>query len=576
MHAFSNDDVAHLLRKIALYLQMTDDVFRWRAYEKAANSIESLTEHVTDIYRRGGVTALQDIEGVGEGIAGKIEELLTTGKMTSYEKLKKKVPVDIDSLTAIEGLGPKKILALYKKLKIKNVADLEKAAKTKKIRKLPGFGEKTEQNMLKNIAFHRSSSGRFILGHVLPHITAVEHRLAAIDVVDRCVVAGSVRRRKETVGDADLLVVSSRPERVMDFFVKMPDVVNVIAKGETKSSVKLRSGLNVDVRVVPKKSFGAALNYFTGSKDHNVTLRAIAKARGYKLSEYGLFKGEKLVAGATESDVYRALGLAYVEPELRENQGEIEAARKKTLPHLIDYNDLKGDLQVQTSWTDGTQSISEMALAAQHAGLDYICITDHTKSLAMTGGLDEAGLAKQGKEIERVQKEVDIRIFRGAEVNILKDGRLDIADAALRQLDIVGIAVHSHFSLPEAEMTRRIKTAMENEHADILFHPTGRIIQRREPYALDIDAIIDHARSLGTVLEIDAYPDRMDLKDEHVRLAVRRGVRLCIDSDAHASSHFSFLPLGIATARRGWATKSSVINALPLKKFEALVATWKQ
>ncbi len=575
MQIFSNEEIAHRLRLIALYLEMDDDFFRARAYEKVSNTIESLTEQLMDIYRKGGRDALMDIPGIGEGIASKIEELFLTGKINSYEELKKKVPVNIEELSSIEGLGPKKIKALYKKLKIKNAAELEAAAKAGKIRRLAGFGEKSEEKILKSISFMAASSGRFVLGHVLPYIMAIEKQLSALPQTDKCIIAGSVRRRKETIGDADMLVVSTHAKEIMDYFVKMPDVMSIIAKGDTKSSVKMKNGLNVDLRVVSARSFGAALNYFTGSKDHNVSLRSIAKAKGLKLSEYGLFRNSKYAAVATEQDVYKALGLRYVEPELRENTGELQASAKNELPDLIAYNDLKGDLQVQTNWTDGQNSIKEMAVAAKSAGLEYICITDHTKSLAMTGGLDEAGLARQAKEIERAQKEVGIRIFHGAEVNITKTGELDIKNDALKKLDIVGIAIHSFFMMKEKEMTARIKKAMENPNADILFHPTGRIIQKREPYAVDIAEIIDQAKALNKILEIDAYPDRTDLKDEHIRMAVQKGAKLCIDSDAHNTMHYRFLEFGIAAARRGWAAKSDIVNTLPLRKFEKFVENLK-
>jgi DNA polymerase (family 10) len=384
--------------------------------------------------------------------------------------------------------------------------------------------------------------------------------------IERAVVGGSVRRRKETIGDADILVISNKPSAVMDYFTSMPEVVEVIGKGDTKSSVKLKNGLNIDVRVVPAKSFGAALQYFTGNKDHNVKLRQIAINKGYKLNEYGVFRKDKQVAGETEESVYKILGLKWMPPELRENMGEIEVASKNKLPRLIEYGSLKGDLQVTTNWTDGMNSIKEMTVAAKAYGLKYIAIMDHTKSLAMTRGLDERKLLKQKKEIEKINKELSgITILSGAEVNIMKDGRLDIDDKTLAQLDVVGISVHSNFNLSREEQTRRIVRAMENEHADILFHPTGRVIKQRESYDVDIDKIIDVAKATETILEVDAYPDRLDLKDEHIKKAVSAGVKLSIDSDAHNKMHFPFLELGIAQARRGWAEAKDVVNTRDLK-----------
>lgn len=566
-----NQELAKIFRHMAIYLEMGGEIFfKVRAYENAANSLES-AEDVEEIYKTGGLKALEQMPGIGMGIAEKIEEYLKTGKIDYYERLRKKIPVDIDSLSAVEGIGPKKMLVLYRKLKIKNLEDLQRAAKVGKISRLEGFGQKSEENILKGVEFARKSQERQLLGTVLPVALEIESRLQALPYVKKAVMAGSIRRRKETIGDADILAVSEKPGQVMDFFVSMPEVARVYGKGSTKSMIKLKNGLDVDLRVVPEKSFGAALNYFTGSKDHNVALRTIAIKKGMKLNEYGLFKGAKFIAGRDEQELYKAFGLQYIEPEMRENSGEIEAARKR-LPELIAYNDLKGDLQVQTNWTDGSASIEEMAMAAKKAGLLYILVTDHTKALAMTGGLDEEKLAKQGREIDKIKERLDgITILKGAEVNIMKDGSLDISNKALAQLDIVGAAVHSLFKMPKAEMTERIVGAMSNEHVDILFHPTGRQIGKRPPYELDIQKVIDAAKETGTVLEIDAYPERLDLKDEHIRMAVRAGVKLCIDSDAHNLNHFSFLHFGIAQARRGWAEKKDIINAWPLEKMMKMV-----
>ncbi|MFN7088305.1 MAG: helix-hairpin-helix domain-containing protein, partial [Candidatus Paceibacteria bacterium] len=469
-----NLEIAKILYEIAAYLEMEGVAFKPRAYERAAHSIESLEEDIAQVYKKGGISALGEIPGVGESIALKIEEFLKTGRIKYYEDLKKKYPVAIGEISQIEGVGPKMALKLYKKLKIKTIKDLEKAAKAGRIRKLEGFGPKSEENILKGIEFLRKSGGRFILGFVLPQIREIESRLAGLKEVQKAVVAGSVRRFKETVGDIDILVISKDPRPVMDFFVSMPEVINVYAKGDTKSMVKLKNGMDADLRVVPPESFGAALNYFTGSKEHNVALRELAIKKGLKLNEYGLFRGKKQIAGKTEEEIYKTLGLDYIPPELRENQGEIEAARVGKLPRLISYDDLKGDLQIQTDWTDGSNSIREMALEAGKLGYEYIAITDHTKSLAMTGGSDERKLLRQMAEIDKLNKALGgkPKILKGAEVNILKDGSLDIKNELLAKLDIVGIAVHSHFSMTREDMTRRIIRAMENPHVDILFHPT--------------------------------------------------------------------------------------------------------
>jgi len=568
-----NFEIIKILREISTYLAMEDVQFKPRAYEKAAHSIEALEEEVEDIYKRGGLEALKKIPGIGESIAKKIEELITTGKLRYYEELKKKVPVDLESFSGIEGLGPKKIKILYKKLGIKNINDLEKAAREHKISKLPGFKEKTEQNILKGIEFAKKSKGRYILGFTLPLIRDIESRLKSLPEVKRVVVAGSTRRMKETIGDVDFLVISDKPSRVMDFFVSMPEVIDVVGKGKTKSTVKLKNGMDADLRVLPEKSFGSALQYFTGSREHNIALRLIAVKKGWKLSEYGLFnKKGKMIAGETEEGVYKKLGLDWIPPELRENRGEIEVALKHKLPKLIGYNDLKGDVQVHTNWSDGSNSIEEMAKAAKALGLEYIVITDHTKALAMTGGMDEKKLLKQMEEIEKINRKISgIRILKGAEVNIMKDGSLDIKDEILKKLDVVGAAIHSHFNLSKREMTNRLLKAIENPNVDIIFHPTGRQIHKRDAYELDIEKIFQAAKDTGTILDIDAYPDRLDLRDELIRKAVEFGVKLDISSDAHSKLHLHFLEFGIAQARRGWASAKHIINTRPVDKFLKLL-----
>jgi DNA polymerase (family 10) len=465
---------------------------------------------------------------------------------------------------------------------------LEKAVKFGRLRGLPRFGAKSEGKILKNIEAYRRHSGRFLLGETAPLAEIIRERLVKVSGVSKVDVAGSFRRQKETVGDLDILVIADKPKTVMETFVSQPEVAQVIAKGDTKSSVKLENGLNVDVRVVPAASYGAALAYFTGSKAHNVRMRQMAQERGWKLNEYGLYKkglahkataesrgvdGWTVIAGKTEKEIYEKLGLEYVEPEMREDWGELALAHANKLPELIGYNDLMGDLQIQSDWTDGADSIETMALAAAKTGLKYIAITDHTKHLAMTHGLDEKRLAKQGIEIDNLNKKLKgkITILKGTECDILKDGTLDLSDAALAKLDVVGVAIHSYFDLSREEQTKRLVKAMRNPRVDIVFHPTGRLINRREPCDLDMDEIIKVAKETDTVLEIDALPDRLDLKDEYIKKAVEAGVKLAIDSDAHAIAHLQLLHYGIAQARRGWARKSDVINAWPLEKMLKLL-----
>ncbi|HRU35758.1 MAG TPA: DNA polymerase/3'-5' exonuclease PolX [Candidatus Paceibacterota bacterium] len=567
-----NKEIAKILSEISVYLEMEGEMFKPRVYEKAALAIELLDKPLKDIYKTQGLKGIENIEGVGLSIAEKIEELLKTGELKYYKQLKKKYPIDLENLLRIEGLGPKLIKKLYEKLKIKNIADLEKAAQEGKIRKIEGFGEKTEQNILKSIEFLKQSGNRFILGFVWPEIENIISQLSHLKEVKKIIAAGSIRRMKETIGDLDILIISNNPTPVMDYFVSMPNVFQIIAHGETKSAIRLKNGLDVDLRVVAEESFGAALNYFTGSKNHGIHLREIAMKKNYKLNEYGLFKiknnKEIKIAGKTEKEIYQALDLDYIEPEMREDWGEIELAQNHQLPKLIGYNDLKGDLQIQTNWSDGSNSIEEYIDAALKNNLEYIAITDHTKSLAMTSGCDEKKLLKQIKEIDKInqkleKEKINFKVLKSAEVNILKDGSLDIDKKVLAQLDFVAAAVHSHFNMTRKEMTERICKAIRNPLVDIIFHPTGRLILKRPPYDLDVDKIINEAKNNNTCLEIDAFPDRLDLKDEHIKKAIEKGVKLSIDSDSHSINHLNYLKFGIAQARRGWATKNDIINTKP-------------
>lgn len=567
-----NWEIEQILNDIAILLEMDDVPFKPRAYEKAARSIEALEDEVEDIYKRGGVKALKEIPSVGESIAEKIAELLDSGELAYYEKLKEKVPVDLESLAGIEGLGPKKIKTLWQELKIRNMDDLEKACLSHKVSKIPGFQEKTEQKILSGIQFAKKSKGRFILGYSLTTIREIEARIKQCPGVERAIAGGSVRRMKETIGDIDFLVASERPKDVMDFFTTMPEVVEVIGKGDTKSSVKLDTGINADLRVVPIASFGAALQYFTGNKDHNVALRRIAQDKKWKLNEYGLFQGNRVIAGKEEDEIYEKLGLRWIPPELREYTGEIEAAAADKLPKIVEYNGLKGDLQVHSTWTDGSNSIKEMAEEAKKLGLEYIVISDHARSLAMTGGLDEKSLKEQGAEIDRLNASLDgFKILKGVELNIMKDGSVDIDAKTLETLDVVGAAVHSYFNLDREEMTRRVIRATENPNIDIIYHPTARQLQKREPIDLDIERVMETAKERGTILDIDSYPDRLDLKDELIRKAIEIGVKLDISSDSHSKNNLHFLELGIAQARRGWATKNDIVNTRGVAEFLKLM-----
>lgn len=598
----SNLEVAKIFREIAYILEMgvtekgeenqkSNLIFKIRSYRRAADVIENLYSEIDDIYRKESLDGLLKIPSIGKAIASKLEEYITTGKMHYYDDLTKEIPLNIGEFLNLEGIGPKTIIALYQKLGIRNISDLEKAALDGKIRNVSGFSQRREELILKKIKFLKKGTERRLIGEIYPLVKQIEVRLSRVAGSGRAVAAGSFRRMKETVGDVDFLVAvtsnddKGMKDKLIDFFVNMPEVREIIGKGSAKAFVKLRNGMDADLLVVPQESFGAALQYFTGSKEHGVAVRKIALSRGLKLNEWGVFDENHIrVAGATEDEVYNILGLEWIPPEMRENRGEIELAvkkrddinRKKTregmakLPQLIEYDDLKGDLQVHSNNTDGLFSIEEMAQNAREKfGLKYIAISDHTKSLKLAKGLDEHELLDQSNKIAVINdanKTVDFRILSSAEVNIQKDGSLDIPNNILDRLDIVGAAIHSNFSLPVDVQTDRLIKAAQNPSVDIIFHPTGRVINRRDGYPVNMAKLIGTARDTKTVLEIDAHYNRLDLKDEHIRMAVENDVNLIIDSDAHHPLHFAFLRFGIGQARRGWAEKSDILNTLSARQ----------
>ena len=566
-----NQELAKILYEIGDFLDMEKIAFKPYAYQKAAITLDTLEKDVAEIYKEGGIKALEKIPGVGKSIAKKIEEYIKTGKIKYYEQLKKKMPVKVEELTAIEGIGPKTVKALYKYLKIKDLQDLEKAARQHKIRKLPGFQEKTEQNILEGIAFLKRSKGRFLLGDILPKVKEILGRLRKLKEVEQISVAGSVRRMKETIGDVDILVVAKKPEKVMDFFVSMPGIEKIWGKGPTRSSIRIKQGFDIDLRVVPKKSYGSALQYFTGSKEHNIVTRRIAIEKGLKLNEYGLFRGRKMIAGRTEKEVYKALGMDWMEPELRENRGEIEASLEGKLPKIIGYNDIKGDLHCHSKWNGGNNTIEEMAEAAIAMGYEYLGITDHTKFLKIEHGLNENQLAQQRREIDKLNKRFRaenyrFQILQGAETNILNDGSIDINDEALKKLDYAIAGIHSNFKMSKEKMTERIIKAMKNPYIKIISHPTGRILKKRNEYQCDFDKILRAAKQFGIILEINSQPQRLDLNDQNIRQAREMGIKMVINTDSHYKGHLRFMELGIAQARRGWARRKDIINTYPLEK----------
>jgi DNA polymerase (family X) len=583
-----NAAIAKIFRKIGFIIEMNgNDVratFKSRAYKRTSDVIASLPTNIEEIYRKERLEGLQKIPSIGKAIALKIEEYITTGTIKYYEELKATTPLNIDDFYDLEGIGPKTIKVLYDKLKIKDLSGLEKAASERRLRNIQGFSQNKEETILKKIQIFKKGRGRQLIGEVYPIVKQIETRLSNVKGVKRAVATGSFRRMKETVGDIDYVVVSDSPQKVMDYFVEMPEVDEVLGKGPSKTFVHLNNGMDADLFVVPEESFGFALQYFTGSKEHGIAMRKIALAKGLHLNEWGIFdNNKKRVAGFTEEEVYQALDLDWIPPEMRENTGEIEIAKKRgSLPSLIKYDGLKGDLQVHSNNTDGTMSIEDMSLAAKDKfGLEYIAITDHTKSLKLTNGLDEKQILDQANKITEINDKIkmnrhiqdqknhqkllnNFRILSSAEVNIMKDGSLDIANNVLDKLDIVGAAIHSNFAQPIEVQTERLIKAAQNPSIDIIFHPTGRRINKREGYPVNILKLIDVAKDTDTVLEIDAHYDRLDLKDDYIRMAVENNIKLVIDSDAHHPVHFAFLKFGIGQARRGWAKQSDVLNTLPV------------
>lgn len=562
-----NQEIAKILYEIADLLEIEGVEFKPRAYRRAAQNIESLSVDIEELYKKG---QLDKIPGVGKSIAEKIKEYLETGKVRKLEELRKKIPVDIESLSAVEGLGPRMIKTLYEKLGVKNLDDLERVCKERRLRRLKGFGEKLERKILENIQLVKQrQQQRFLLGFVLPEANAIVEELKPY--VKKISLAGSIRRRKETIGDVDILAVADEPEYVMDLFTGMKRVEKVLAKGKTKSSVRLYGGIQVDLRIVEEESFGSALQYFTGSKEHNIEVRKIAIKHGYKLNEYGLFKGEKKIAGKDEEEVYKALGMQWIPPELRENRGEIEAALNGSLPKLVEYEDVKGDLQMHTKWSDGANTIEEMVQEAKKLGHKFIAITDHVGSLKIAGGMDEEDVKEQAKEIEKIREKYDdIYIFHGVEANIMKDGSLDVSNSLLKEVDLVLASVHSAFRMDEKEMTKRVIKAIEHEYVDIIAHPTCRIIQKREPIKLDIEKVFEAAKENDVIMEINAYPDRLDLNDIHTKMAIEMGIKISIGTDAHSKDHLKFYELGVAVARRGWAEKKDIINTYSIEELRKL------
>jgi DNA polymerase (family X) len=572
-----NKELARILRETAHLLEIDGAIIgRYRSYEKAAELIEGYAERLEAIAE--DAKKLQELPGIGEGMAAHIQEICKTGDYNLRQKLLKKYPATILDLLQLQSLGPKKVALLWKQFKVATVEGVEKLAREGKLRELPGFGEKSEENILKAADLFKRSSGRYLINVADDEAQKLKaYILQAGKSIEDVTPAGSLRRGKETVGDLDLLV-TMRPgydkqkdvDAVAAHILKYPVSQRELAHGENKVSMLLESGLQVDVRLLDKESFGAALLYFTGSKEHNVALRGRANDMGWTLNEYALttLKGGKVIARRTEEEIYAKLKLDYIEPELREMKGEIVAAEKHRLPKLVELDDIRGDLQMHTTASDGRNSIEEMGQAAKKLGYEYIALTDHSKAVTVANGMDEKRTLEQIKKIHAAQERVlGIRLLVGIEVDIMKDGSLDLDDEVLAQLDVVVASVHSYMNLDSAEMTERLLAAIENPYTQILAHPTGRLVLRREPFLYEMEKILDAAKKHDVAVECNAYPDRLDLKDVHLRMAKDRGVKVVISTDSHTTANLKFMKYGVETARRGWVEKKDVINTLPLAQF---------
>ena len=560
--------VAKILYEVADLLELEGVEFKPRAYRRAAQAVESCPIPIEDLVAQG---RLRELPGVGESIAQKIEEIVQTGKLALHEELKAKLPVDLYALTQVEGVGPKTAKLLYEALGVRTLEDLERVAREGKIREIKGLGPKTEEKILRGLQEARGAEKRELLGYALPLARNLRQKLLSTGLFQRIELAGSLRRGKETVGDLDILGISTRPEEAAQAFCTLPEVEEILAQGPKKSSVKLSGGLQADLRIVPEESFGAAWQYFTGSKAHNIRLRERAVARGWKLNEYGLFdENDQMLAGRTEEEIYKALGLPFIPPELREDQGEIQAAEAGALPTLLEFSEILGDLHVHTDWSDGKMSLLEAVEAGRARGLRYMAITDHMRFAQAIPGLSADDLRRQIEEIHRLNESLkDLRLLCGVEANIGKDGTVDVPRELLSELDLVIASVHTHFRLSKKEMTARLLRAVEDEGVDVLGHPTGRLIGERPAYEVDWDEVFRRAAKAGTLLEVNANPQRLDLPADLIRRALEYGVRFIVGTDAHAPEHLDFLEYGVLTLRRGWAQSKDVLNTLPLEAFLA-------
>lgn len=566
-----NAEIARLLREVGDLLEIQEaNPFRVRAYRNAARTVEAWAEPVAAL--AGTPEALDALPGIGEDLAAKIAEIVHTGRLGLLTQLRRETPKGVREMMSVPGVGPRKATRLHQALRLRGLADLERAARAGRLRTVKGFGVRTEERILKELGAVQAAASR------TPRATAAQYAeplLAWIrdtPGVKHADIAGSFRRCAETVGDLDILVTGSDPAAVVSRFVAYPEVKHVIAEGPTRAAVRLRSGLQVDLRVLPEPSYGSGLYYFTGSKAHNIAVRRLGQARKLKINEYGVFRGNRRVGGRTEREVLDAIGLPWIPPELREDRGEIQAAAEHRLPHLVDLPDIRGDLQCHTTDSDGRDDLEAMARAAEAIGYEYLAITDHTPSVRVAGGMDRAGFRRQARRIEQLNGALrHLTVLAGAEVDIQRDGRLDLDDETLKELDFVVVSLHSGLRLGEAEQTARLQRAVSHPCVDVLGHPSGRLIGRRQAIAARWDEIYRVASDHGVMLEVNAQPERLDLDDVHVRAAIGHGVRLSLGTDAHAAPELRFMRWGVDQARRGWAERDDVVNTLPLPRLRKLL-----
>ncbi len=567
-----NSEIANIFNEVAKFLEIEGaNPFRVRAYRSAARTISSLSDSAADRIAQG--LDLTEIPGIGRDLADKIATIVETGSLPLLKELESRLPSGLKDIIRLSGIGPKKTAALYKELGIKNLEDLKKAAESGRIRELRHFGAKIEANILEEVSRgKKDGEGRILLIEAEEYAEPLCRHLQKSKGVKQVVLAGSYRRRQETVGDLDILVTCQKGSSVMNDFTGYDDVRKVVSQGKTRSTVILRSGLQVDLRVVSEVSYGAALHYFTGSKPHNIAIRKIGVNKGYKINEYGVFKKDKRIAGRTEEEVYEIVGLPYIEPELREDRGEIKEAQQGKLPKLIRIEDLRGDLHTHTNETDGRDTLEEMAQAAQERGYSYLAVTDHSKQVTVAKGLDEDRLLKQVDAVDGLNDSLKgLTLLKGIEVDILKDGSLDLPDRVLERLDIRVCSVHSHFNLTAKEQTERILRAMDNPLFNVLGHPSGRLIQTRNAYDLDMERIMEGAKERGCFLELNSQPERMDLRDVHLKRAREIGVLISISTDAHWSKNLGWIRFGVNQARRGWLSSADVINTRSLPELRKLL-----